>query len=206
MKLRPFSLLKAIKEVRKIHGSPLISSLNLRSSNIETNRSFQPWRQAEGGYHVICFMLMDYWLCLFHYPTHMYCGFPKIDKKYFLWSISTWTLTKIKNKVFLSLAHTAPWDSCLHLSAFFMSPFMKQILNNSNMAAARAIRAAWNMSSLRGTNHLIIQKCIIKDVLSCFFLFFFRKQSHLVVFGVKSESCQYHPCFSDLVGFHPDRK
>lgn len=81
-------------------------------------------------------------------------------------------MTKIKNKVFLSLAHTAPWDSCLHLSAFFMSPFMKQILNNSNMAAARAIRAAWNMSSLRGTNHLIIQKCIIKDVLSCFFLFF----------------------------------
>ena len=81
-------------------------------------------------------------------------------------------MTKIKNKVFLSLAHTAPWDSCLHLSAFFMSPFMKQILNNSNMAAARAIRAAWNMSSLRGTNHLIIHKCIIKDVLSCFFLFF----------------------------------
>ena len=118
---------------------------------------------------------MDYWLCLFHYPTHMYCGFPKIDKKYFLWSISTWTLTKIKNKVFLSLAHTAPWDSCLHLSAFFMSPFMKQILNNSNMAAARAIRAAWNMSSLRGTNHLIIQKCNIKDVLSCLFRFFFQE-------------------------------
>ena len=79
-------------------------------------------------------------------------------------------MTKIKNKVFLSLAHTALWDSCFHLSAFFMSPFMKQIFNNSNMAAARAIRAAWNMSSLRGTNHLIIQKCNIKDVLSCFFL------------------------------------
>ena len=73
------------------------------------------------------------------------------------------------------------------------------------MAAARAIRAAWNMSSLRGTNHLIIQKCNIKDVLSCFFLFI-RKQTHLVDFGVKSESCQYHPCFSDLVGFHPNPK
>ena len=48
---------------------------------------------------------------------------------------------------------------------------MKKIFDNSNMAAARAIRAAWNMSSLRGTNHLIIQKCNIKDVSSCFFLF-----------------------------------
>lgn len=109
------------------------------------------------------------------------------------------------NKVFLSLAHTALWDSCFLLSVFFMSTFMKQIFDNSSMAAARAIRAAWNMSSLRGTNHLIIQKCNIKDVLSCFFLFI-RKQTHLVDFGVKSESCQYHPCFSDLVGFHPNPK
>ena len=76
------------------------------------------------------------------------------------------------NKVFLSHAHTALWESCFHLSVVFMSTFMKQIFDNSNMAAARAIRAAWNMSSLRGTNHLIIQKCIIKDVLSCFFRFF----------------------------------
>ena len=79
------------------------------------------------------------------------------------------------NKVFLSLAHTALWDSCFLLSVFLMSTFMKQIFDDSNMAAARAIRATWNMSSLRGTNHLIIQKCNIKDVLSCLFRFFFQE-------------------------------
>lgn len=53
-----------------------------------------------------------------------------------------------------------------------MSTFMKQVFDNSNMAAARLIRVVCNMTSLRGTNHPIIQKCIIKDVLSCFFRFF----------------------------------
>lgn len=76
------------------------------------------------------------------------------------------------NKVFPSHAHTALWDAFFHLSVFFMSTFMKQVFDNSNMAAARLIRVVCNMTSLRGTNHPIIQKCIIKDVLSCFFRFF----------------------------------